>query len=267
MDSSERRRLAEDNRIAWNQAAERHFVAQAGKFRKLFQQPGYSCLDEVITAKLQEIGLSGKTVAQPSCNNGRETLSLINLGAGSGVGFDISDEFIAEAQVLAEIAKLPASFVRTDVYDIPDSYDRQFDLVFISIGTLGWLPDLQEFFGVAARLLKDGGDLVIYEMHPFLEVLDPENKLEPLKVVNHYFNEKPLSDEAGMDYYGKQQYQSHVSHWFAQSFMKIFGGLADNGLVIRTLTEYSHDISEVFAHLEEQPLKLPLCYILHAQRA
>jgi len=267
VDSSDRRRFAEDNRIAWNQAAEKHFAAQAGKYRQLFQQPGYSCLDATITAKLQKIGLAGKAVAQLSCNNGRETLSLINLGAQSAVGFDISDEFIAEAQVLAKIANLPATFVRTDVYDIAHAYDRQFDLVYISIGALGWLPDLKEFFAVVARMLKGGGDLVIYEMHPFLEVLDPENKLEPLKVLNHYFNDEPLSDESGMDYYGKQPYKSHVSHWFAQSFTKIFGGLADNGLVIRTLTEYLHDISEVFAHLERQPLKLPLCYILHAQRA
>lgn len=267
MGSTDRKRYVEDNRIAWNQAAHKHFVAQGGKYHKLFQQPGYSCLDAVITAKLEEIGLAGKVVAQPSCNNGRETLSLINLGAASGVGFDISDEFIAEAQALTEIAKLPAKFVRTDVYDIPHVCDQQFDLVYISIGSLGWLPDLKEFFDVVARLLRVGGDLVIYEMHPFLEVLDPENKAEPLKVVNHYFNDEPLSDEVGMDYYGKQQYKSHVSHWFAQSFTKIFGGLADNGLVIRTLTEYPHDISEVFAHLKQQPLKLPLCYILHAQRA
>ncbi len=267
MSSGKEKRFTEDNRIAWNQAASRHFKAHDGKYRRLFAQPGYVCLEPVIVEKLKQIGLAGKNCAQPACNDGRETLSLINLGAKSATGFDIAEEFIAEAKILAEIARLPATFVRTDVFEIPPSFDQQFDLVYISIGALGWLPDLKEFFAVMARVLRNGGDLVIYEMHPFLEVFNPENRDDPLKVVNHYFNDEPLSEASSMDYYGNEQYESHVSHWFANSFTKIFGGLLINGFAIKSFAEYPNDISSVFAHLEQQPLKLPLSYILHATRA
>jgi SAM-dependent methyltransferase len=267
MSSGKEKRLTEDNRIAWNQAASRHFKAHDGKYRRLFAQPGYACLEPVIVEKLRQIGLEGKNCAQPACNDGRETLSLINLGAKTATGFDISDEFIAEAKILAEIARLPATFVRTDIYDIPDSFNGQFDLVYISIGALGWMPDLNAFFAVMARLLKTGGELLIYEMHPLLEVFNPDDRDDPLKVVNHYFNDEPLSEASSMDYYGNEKYEAHMSHWFAQSFTKIFGGLLNNGFVIRSFAEYPNDISAVFAHLEQQPLKLPLSYSLHAVRA
>ncbi len=36
------------------------------------------------------------------------------------------------------------------------------------------MPDLARFFRVVAGLLRPGGQLVIYETHPVLEMFDPE---------------------------------------------------------------------------------------------
>nr|HPI32382.1 hypothetical protein [candidate division Zixibacteria bacterium] len=91
------KRITEANRRAWNEATPLHQRHRTVDLRAKFAEPGYSCLDPIETAKLLQIGLAGQRVAQLCCNNGREILSLVNLGAAEGVGFDISDAAIAEA--------------------------------------------------------------------------------------------------------------------------------------------------------------------------
>jgi predicted RNA methylase len=122
--------------MAWNQAAPLHEQQRFARLLEDFRRPGYSLLDHVETAILKEIGLEGKAVAHLSCNNGRELLSVKNLGAGRCVGFDISDAFVDQARRLAQAAGLACEFVATDVYEIPATYDRSFDLVYITIGAL-----------------------------------------------------------------------------------------------------------------------------------
>src|SRR5207237_743579 len=127
------------NRQAWNDAAPVHDRQQFTQTTVDFQQPGHNCLSTAATQILKQIGLESKSVAQLCCNNGRELLSIRNLGAARCVGFDISDKFIEQARHLAEMSGVTCEFVRTDVYDIPDTYDASFDLVYISVGTLGWM--------------------------------------------------------------------------------------------------------------------------------
>jgi len=191
-----RKDITEANRKAWNQATPIHQKGRAGSLKKLFKQKGYSTLDDLITARLKDLGLKGKRVAQLCCNNGRETLSLVNLGAESAVGFDISDEAINEAKEFAEISGLNCDFVRSDVYDIGEEYYNQFDLIYISIGALSWLPDLDRFYRIVTAMLKREGLLVVYEMHPFTYLLaaedeegyDPDN---PLKITFSYYRTEP----------------------------------------------------------------------------
>ncbi|HKA55002.1 MAG TPA: class I SAM-dependent methyltransferase, partial [Candidatus Binatia bacterium] len=142
----ERSRYTAANRLAWNEAAPIHRRQRFARLLADFRRPGYGCLDAVETAKLREIGLAGKAVAQLCCNNGQELLSIKNLGAGRCVGFDISDDFIAQARELAAAGGIACEFVRTDVYDIPPDYHGAFDLVYITIGALCWMPDLAPFF-------------------------------------------------------------------------------------------------------------------------
>ncbi len=252
------------NRTAWNKGAAIHAHSQMDKLLHAFGQPGHSCLDEVVTDLLLNLGLSGKAVAQLCCNNGRELLSIRNLGAGDCVGFDISDEFIAQARQLAAAGNIPCDFVRSDVYAIPASYDRRFDLVFISVGALGWLPDLQEFFGVVDRLLRPGGALLIYEMHPILDMFEEEDRTDPPLLRHSYFRTEPYIDLDGLDYYTGTTYDSSPSYWFHHSFADVLQAILDRGLILRHIREYGHDISAVFAHFADMAVKPPLCYTLLA---
>lgn len=264
------KKITEANRIAWNEVTPRHQAGRKIDLKEKFAESGYSTLDEIDTAKLKQIGLKDKVVAQLCCNNGRELLSLINLGASSGVGFDISDAAIDEAKELAQISKLKAEFVRTDVYEIAGSYNGKFDLVYLSIGAMTWLPDLERFFEVISRILKPGGDLLIYEMHPFLYMFaledDPEYDREHLKeVMFSYFKTEPWKDESGLDYIGNTKYESSTKFSYTQKLSDIFNPIISNGMEIKEFIEYDHDISEIWKGLEPFDM-LPMCYHLHAKK-
>lgn len=258
------------NRTAWNATMPHHRQGCSIDYQAEFAKAGYSTLDGTITPILQKLSLDGKHVAQLGCNNGRETLSMINLGASSAVGFDISDEAIKDANELREISGLNCRFVRTDVYDIGDEFTAQFDLIYISIGVLSWLPDLKRFFEVVARLLKADGQLVMYEQHPIMYLfpcegekeLDPKNPLNP---VHSYFRTEPWVETEGIDYVGGTTYESPPTYCYTQKLSDIINGVISGGIELKALHEYPHDISDIWGYLEKGK-RLPLCYVLVAQK-
>jgi SAM-dependent methyltransferase len=260
------KKYTEANREAWNEVAPLHQKARKIDLKAEFRKAGFSTLDEFETRKLRELGIEGKRVAQLCCNNGRETLSLVSLGATSAVGFDISDAAIEEARKLAEISGLDCSFVRTDVYDIGDEYSDEFDLVYITIGSLYWLPDLDRFFGIVSRILTEDGTLMLYDSHPFLNMFETPGDPgydhgNPLKVVYPYFKKDPWTDTSGLDYLGGIQYEGKENYGFPHTLSEVFNAIVRSGIQIVELTEYPHDVSVCYKHLEPKG-ELPLSYIL-----
>lgn len=261
--NDEASRQIEANRAMWNATAEMHAKASLGRLLEAVRSPGFSTFDAVERRLFAEIGLGGKAVAQLSCNNGRELISCLKAGAARGVGFDISDAFIAQARQLAEATGVEAEFVRSNVYEIPAHYDQGFDLVYVSIGALGWLPDLEAFYGVVARLLRPGGWLFIYEMHPILFMFEPESGLEPKR---SYFDERPDVVEEAPDYLDPSQRVAAVSYWFQHGLGAVIGGCLAAGLELRRFEEYPHDLSNTYAALERLEARPPLSYALLAQK-
>lgn len=264
------KKYTEANRKAWNEAMPYHRKNRPEDPHEIFKRAGYSRLDEIEEKQLAEISLQGKTVAHLCCNNGQELISLVNLGARSGTGFDISDEAIAEARKLADVAGVECEFIRTDVYDIETSWHDKFDIVYITIGALPWLPDLVKFFGIAALLLKQEGHLFIYESHPFLNMIATDDEQEydpgqPFNIAYSYFRDDVYEDRTGIDYYGNESYDGHVSYEFFHQLSTIFNAVIASGFEIKAFQEYPHDISNCFSHLEDDKL-LPLCYILTAKK-
>ena len=265
------KKYTEANREAWNEAIVIHRKGAKINLFEEFKRPGYSTLDDIITEKLKMIGLDNKSICQVCCNNGRELLSIINLGAKDGVGFDISDEAVSEANQLRDIAGLKCEFVRGDIYDIGNKYGNKFDLVFFSIGALCWLPDLDRLFKIVADMLKDNGILLIYELHPITYLFaapgekdfDQEN---PLKVCNPYFQSEPIVSSEGFDYVGKTIYKAKPSFDFLHTFGNILTSIANSGITIEEVTEYNHDISDLFEHLGPES-NIPLSYTLVGKKA
>ena len=182
------------NREAWEEVAPLHREHNQAQLLKAFKVPGYSCLDEIETAVLRDIGVDGKDVAQLCCNNGRELLSVKNLGAGRCVGFDQAEGFIAQARELAAAGAIDCDFVCSEIHEISSDYDAAFDLVTITIGVLSWMPDIAAFMAVPARLLRPGGRLFIYEQHPIIEMVTPGEADDPVVWEDSYFRDTPFVD-------------------------------------------------------------------------
>jgi ubiquinone/menaquinone biosynthesis C-methylase UbiE len=187
------------------------------------------------------------------------------MGALRCVGFDISDAFIEQARRFAA-GNFDCEFVQSDVYAIPATYDAQFDLVLITIGALSWMPDLQPFFAVIARLLKPDGHLFMYEEHPMLYMFETSETDDPPRIRNSYFRTEPFVDTSGIDYIGNTTYESSPQYNFHHKMSDIIEGCLQNGLTLISFREYEHDISTIFAHFEKFKYKPAMCYTLVAKR-
>ena len=254
----------EANRAAWNEAAPIHALRSFETLKQGFSAPGYSSLHRPFEVdRLRALNLQGKSVIQLCCNNGRELLSVRNLfAAGHCLGVDISDEFVNQARALNEAAKLNVEFLRANVFELPEQLLGQFDLVYITVGAFGWMPDCAEFTALISSLLRSGGQVFIYEMHPMLDAFDETDNREPLAFRRPYAQTEPNVLSHGLDYLGNDTYKSRAMYWFHHKTSDIIGGLLRSGITITAFDEFDHDISNVFAHLERLTARPPLSYIL-----
>ncbi len=264
------RKFTQSNRKAWNEVQPYHTRGRTIDLAKEFEQPSYSTLDSLITARLKEIGLEGKRVIQLMCNNGREVLSMINMGATSGLGFDIADAFIEEARTYAIAAGANAEFVQSDAYDIDPNQWQPADMLYISIGALCWLPDMKRLFEIVSGLLKPGGKLIVYESHPIGCTLAFEDEPEyipghPMEPVRPYFHDGAWEYDTGIDYVGGVTYQSEKNFEFSHTLSTIINAIIRSGINILEFNEYPQDISDLMADRANNGI-LPMSYIIVGEK-
>jgi ubiquinone/menaquinone biosynthesis C-methylase UbiE len=254
---------AEANRNMWNQTAAVHAKARLEGLLESVKSPTFSTFDDIEKTIFETIGLKDKAVIQLSCNNARELISCKKAGAGRCVGVDISDKFIEQGRLLAMTGSVEVEFVRSSVYDLSHDFDNSFDLVYVTIGALGWLQDMAAYFKLVKRLLKPGGHIFIYEMHPVLDMFDAETGLE---IKHSYFKTDPYLTEEAPDYFDPSTIVAAPSYWFHHKLSDIIGGCLDNGLVLTHFKEYDHDISNNYATFASFEKKPALSYSLVARK-
>jgi len=266
-DAAARLKATQANKLAWDASAAHHLAgAYWAELQADVVKPGFSCLDDTITSALQSLDIKGKSLVQVCCNNGRETLSLAALGAQKCLGIDQSEAFIAQANSLAALAGSDCSFVCSDIYQLPDTIRRDFDAALITIGVLNWMPDLPRFFDQVAGLLKPGGALVIYETHPFLEMVEPRSD-DPFRLVHSYFKETPFVDTDPIVYDGNYQGEVSPSYWFLHNIGEVLNATLKAGFAIKGFTEFPHSNREVdYDQYEDQVAQMPLSYLLMARK-
>ncbi|VVO83641.1 class I SAM-dependent methyltransferase [Pseudomonas fluorescens] len=255
----------ESNRQAWNDSARHH--QDSPDWQALLSevaQADFSCLDDTLRGVLEQVGVDGKEVIQLGCNNGRESLSLFALGARQVVGVDQSSAFLEQARELNSRSPHNAEFIEADIHRLPATLRNRFDVALITIGVLNWMPDIGEFFRHVAQVLKPGGQLVIYETHPFLEMVDPDGE-DPYRLASSYFRAAPFVQEEPIVYVGKVEQQAAKSYWFVHTLGAIFSGAIGAGLNIAHFKEYAHsNREEVYDQYLNQEAQLPMCFTLVA---
>lgn len=256
--------ISESNRNAWNNVTVNHRGKQFDHFVSVLKSKDGVCLTADEKEIFSKLDISDKSIGQLGCNNGRELLSLKKLGAGDCVGFDISDAAIQYARDLSDVSGIPCRFVRSDIYAINHNELPQFDILYVSVGVIGWLPNLPELFRKIADLLKPGGQLFIHELHPILDMFLPDNECskedlkEAPKPQDSYFRNEPFIDTDGIDYVSHTQYPEGTEIWFHHRLDDIIMAAIKAGLVLQFFKEGDKDISALYARLEESNATPPM---------
>ena len=230
---------------------------------------------------VDEVGdVAGKSLLHLQRHIGQDTISWARLGA-SVTGVDFGKEAIAFARALATEEALDATFVQSNIYDIGDRFDGQFDIVFTSYGVLAWLHDLPEWGRIAARALKPGGIFYIADFHPLADTLQFDKPIETAAdahPANPYFDPgapvlNPADEEA--DYASDHATGLDTYEWF-HSLQDILMALIDAGLQIELFHEQDFSVyrmregmivdSRGLWRLPETVPPLPLMFSIRARK-
>ena len=113
------------NRKTWNDKVEFHVNSEFYS-----QQDFLNGKNTLNAIELELLGdVSGKRILHLQCHFGQDTISLARMGA-TAVGVDFSDKAIEVADGLAKQLHADATFICSDIYDLPNRMYQEFDIVF-----------------------------------------------------------------------------------------------------------------------------------------
>ena len=253
------------NRQLWNEKTAHHTASA------FYDMEGW--LAGATSLKHPELELlgdvQGKSILHLQCHFGQDSLSLARMGARV-TGTDISDSAINYAAQLNEQLVLDARFIEADTYSVPDKLQQQFDIVFTTYGVIGWLPDMQRWADVVARMLKPGGRLVFVEFHPAVWMFDNQFT----HVQYSYFNRGPIIETLQGTYADRDADIQMKEIGWNHALSDVLQSLINAGLEITVFKEYDYSVYNCFSNtIETAPgqwqikgmeSKLPMMYALEA---
>lgn len=241
------------NKQSWNKRTEAHlgsdFYDVAGFLK------GNTSLNSIELKLLGDI--KGKSILHLQCHFGQDTISLQRLGA-IVTGIDLSDQSIARANELASKAGITPTFICCDVYDLPNHLNQQFDIVFTSYGTIGWLPDLDKWASIVYQFLKPNGKFIIAEFHPVVWMFDDDFK----NIGYHYFNTGAIVETESGTYANREAPIEQEYVMWNHGMSEVINSLIKNGLEINSLDEFDYSPYNCFREtVEFEPKKFRIKHL------
>jgi SAM-dependent methyltransferase len=182
--------------------------------------------------------VTGLRLLHLQCHFGLDTLAWARAGARV-TGLDFSPAAISAARDLAQRAGLAdrAEFVCSDVYEATAALGHAtFDVVYVSLGALCWLPSVDRWAAQVGALVTPGGRFYIHESHPLAWSLADDS----LTVRHSYFEETdPFVEDSDETYTDSarplvQQRSYEWNHGLAE----IVTALTEHGLRLDLLVEH-----------------------------
>ena len=253
MPADDAQRYVRANRDLWNaitpyHVTSRFYDVEGFKSGRARQRTGMDALEVALVGDVR-----GKTLLHLQCHFGIDTIGWAQRGA-IVTGIDFSGPAIEAARRLAVEMGVAATFVESDVYDLPRNLQGRFDVVFTSHGVLGWLPDLERWAQVIAHFLAPGGRLYVIEAHPFAWVFDDQRTDGELRVMFPYFGgPEPLRFERDGSYAAPDAPVHAVEHTWMHPLTETLGALLRAGLCLESFAEYPYAAWPIFPWMEERP--------------
>lgn len=255
------------NRRFWESSVEPHLASAFYGVEAFIK--GKSSLTPIESALLGD--LTGKSVLHLQCHFGQDTLSLSRVGAFC-TGVDFSPKAIAAAKALALRTDQQAEFICSDILGLADVLDGQFDIVFTSYGTIGWLPDLDRWSSVVSRFLKPGGRFIMADFHPVVWMFDNDFK----EVRYRYFKDEAIVETEQGTYADRNSNESATNVTWNHGLSELITALIAQGLIIEHFSEYDYSPFNCFKDaVESEPGKfripqfgnrIPMVYAIVASK-
>lgn len=220
----------------------------------------------------KELGnVKGKTMLHLMCHFGQDSLSWARKGA-IVTGVDFSTDSIKLAKKLSKEINVPATFLCCDIYDLPKTLDKKFDIVFLSYGVLCWIGDIKKWAKIVSHFVADGGTFYITELHPFTNMLSYDFKL-----YFKYFDKGPyVDDEPGTYTDWNEEIKGDTYIWL-HTMGDVLNALISAGLKIKFLHEFPYTMYDQFPGfmkqnkkgqyvLKDTSLQIPLLFSLKATK-
>lgn len=232
----------EINRKSWNKRVEPH--SKSDFYNNSAFLKGETSLKEIELALLPDV--KGKSILHLQCHFGQDSISLARMGA-SVTGVDLSDKAIEKANHLAEETNANARFICSDVYELPNHLDEQFDCIYTSYGVIGWLPDVDKWAEIIRHFLKPGGQLIFVEFHPVVWMYDDDFT----KITHRYFTSDPIIETQEGTYAEKQAELTLDYVFWNHGMAEVIQALINRGIEIEMLEEYDYSPYDCLAHMYE----------------
>lgn len=236
------------NRAAWDERVPAHWASAMYRQHADALRAGGHDLSDDIVAGVGDV--RGKSLIHLQCHMGMETLGWSRLGADA-VGVDFSAAAIEQAERLRDELGLDARFICANVYDVPGLVDERFDVVFVSIGSLCWLPDIRRWARVVSTLLESGGLLYLNDSHPLTDILTDAESGTGYVAAWPYFHDEGVIEECGVTYSdGGQTFSNTRMVDWVHPLGKVVTALIESGLRIRRLEESPRFVWPAFDQME-----------------
>ncbi len=243
----------EINRKTWNVKTEFHIHSDFYNQEEFLK--GENSLTPI---ELELLGnVKDKSILHLQCHFGQDTISFSRLGAKS-VGVDLSDNAIEKAKEIAQKLNTDTRFICCDIYDLPNHLNEQFDIVFTSYGTIGWLPDLDKWAKIIAQFLKPGGQFVMADFHPVVWMFDDNFE----KIGYNYFKSEPIIETIEGTYADKDAPINSKTITWNHSTSELLNSLLKNNLELNAFNEYDYSPYNCFNETEEfEPKKFRIKHL------
>lgn len=172
------------------------------------------------------------------CHFGLDTLSWARHGA-LVTGVDFAPQAVSHARALAREAGIEATFVQSNIYDLPRKLSDDFDVVFTSYGVLWWLPDLDRWARVVARYVRPGGFFYLVDDHPLANSFEWNPRTRHLELRRSYFGTPvPTKEVFAGSYAVSSAGKPSPTFGWSHSVSDILNALLSAGLRVEFVHEF-----------------------------
>lgn len=220
--------------------------------------------------------VAGLRLLHLQCHFGLDTLAWARAGADV-TGLDFSSAAVSAATELARCAGLAprARFVCADVHRAVEALAHEtFDVVYVSLGALCWLPSVERWAGQVGALVAPGGRFYMHDDHPLAQAMAGDDT----SVVRSYFEEaEPEAGDSAVSYTDGGAAVRHTrTYEWNHGIGEIVSALTRHGLGLRWLAEHDWTVWPRFPwlvadgggrwRLPAGRPRVPLTFSLLAQR-